>query len=352
MNNHPTWLQYVRGWGRAALLVPLFVAAVVLLTARSQAADNAFNIQVSPSPLVVNLTPGQSHTATLTVRNLGTQAVNLTPSLSGVKTDAKHEHIELTDDIPLGLHAWISFKQSSLVLAPGQSLPLEITYNTPQDVGFSYILAIKLSSPTNGATEGTSVEAQVAVFNLVTINRPDAKRELAIEQLKSTRSRYEFLPATFELTVKNNGNVIDQPSGTLFIQRSFNDNNPIAAIPINKAAGYILPESSRTFSNNWQEGFPAYTTYTEAGVEKTKLTWDFSRFSNLRMGKYVAKAVLVYNDGQRDIPVVASTTFWVIPWRLLAVAVVLGGLVATGLVVWGRAVLKGTKKVSKYAARR
>ncbi|MBA3757574.1 hypothetical protein H0X09_01800, partial [Candidatus Saccharibacteria bacterium] len=39
----------------------------------------------------------------------------------------------------------------------------------------------------------------------------------------------------------------------------------------------------------------------------------------LRFGHYTADLVLVYNDGQRDVPVTASVSFWVVPWRLLGV---------------------------------
>lgn len=268
--------------------------------------------------------------------------------------DRSSEKIELTNTIPLGLDKWIAFKQSSLTLAPGASQPLEIIYNTPGDVGFSYALAITLSPPDKPGEQGkANIQAKVAVFNLININRPDAKRELKIESFKSVKSRYEFLPAEFKLVLKNSGNVIDQPSGNLFIQRSFDDEKPIATIPLNKSAAYILPDSSRTFASSWNEGFPHYATEkTSSGEERRNLSWDWKQLGSLRMGKYVAKVVLVYNDGQRDVPMVASYTFWVIPWRLIIFTVLIGGLVVTGLVFWGRMIFKGTKKVRKYASRK
>jgi hypothetical protein len=348
MSNHRGWLRKFGVW------LPLAAILIALFPLAARAADSGndgFNIQVSPSPLSVTLKPGQRHTAVLTVRNLSNHSETLTPRLNGFTIDDQSEKIELTDDVPLGLGQWISFKQARLDLAAGASKQLEIMYDTPSDVGFSYALAITLHpAERQPERQGTTYEAQVAVFNLINIDRPGAKRELSVQEFKSEKARYEFLPANFSLTLKNEGNVIDQPVGNLFIQREFNDSDPIATIPINQANSYILPDVSRTFTSSWKEGFPHYEPATD-GSGKMRLSWNWRNMGNLRMGKYVAKVVLVYNDGQRDVPVIASTTFWVIPWKLILATLVIGGLVVTGLVAWIRLILKGTNKVRKYAHR-
>ena len=348
MSSHRGWLRRYGVWllSPAAILIAFFPA-------RAMAVGSGFNIQVSPSPLVVTLTPGQRRIATLTVRNLTSHSETLKPRLNGFVTDARTGKIELKPQVALDLDKWVSFKQDTLTIAPGGSQPLEIVYNPPADVGFSYSAAIVLSSntapaPTQG---GATIQASIAVFNLVNIDRMDAKRQLTIESFAADKSRYEYLPARFTLTVKNNGNVIGQPTGNIFIQRSFNDSQPLATIPLNASGSYILPGVSRALTSSWESGFPRYEI-TQAGEGTTNLKWNWRNLNQLRIGKYVAKAVLVYNDGQRDVPVVASYTFWVMPWKLLCGVVLLGVLVTTGLVAWGRLLIKGTKKVKKYASRR
>lgn len=346
MSNHiMLWLRRYTVW----LLLVVVAILIAIFPGSSRAVDSGFNMQVSPSPLAVTLKPGQRQTATLTVRNLSNHPETVTPSLSGFIVDRASQKIELTSDMPLGLDTWISFKQPQLTIAPGASQPLEILYDTPANAGFSYALAITLNPSDKPApTQGANIKASVAVFNLINIDRPGAKRQLQIDSFTSAKSRYEFLPAQFSLTLQNTGNVIDQPTGSLFIQRGFNDAEPIATIPINKANSYILPNTSRTLPGAWDGGFPRYI---QSG-DKTVLRWDWKHASDLRFGKYVAKAVLVYNDGQRDVPLVASTTFWVIPWKLLLGTLVVGGLILTGMYAWGRAIFKGTKTVRKKYARR
>lgn len=347
MSNHIKWLR------KGGIWLPIVAAVLVLvfpIAATATGAGEGFNVQVSPSPLTVTLNPGEQKTATLTVRNLSNHSETLIPELHGFAISANSDKIDLRADAPLGLDQWVRFSQSSLTLAAGSSQPLEIVYNTPRNVGFSYALAITLSqADRKNQVQGAALKASVAVFNLININRSDAKRELSIERFTSKKSKYEYVPASFELTIKNKGNVIDQPAGNLFIQRSFGDSKPIATIPINKANGYILPDISRTLTMEWSDGFPQRVT-DESG--KSRLSWNWGKLGKLRIGKYVAKAVLVYNDGQRDVPLVISTTFWVIPWKLLLGTVVVAGLVVTGLIAWVRIVMNGTKKVRKYARRK
>jgi hypothetical protein len=356
MSNHITWLPI--GWLRAYAVWLLPIAAILAALcpagAQAQAAEGGgFNIQVSPSPLVLTLKPGEQQTATLTVRNLSNHAETLVPRLNSFTIDSRSEKIELKSEVPQGLNNWISFKEPKLTIPAGASQPLHIVYDTPPEAGFSYTLAITLNPEERAATPGgANIQAAVAVFNLITIDRPGAKRVLEITEFKSDKSRYEFLPANFTLRVKNTGNVIGQPTGNVFIQRSFADNEPLATIPINKSGAYILPDTSRSFSPSWQDGFPRYATTNTNGKADKQLSWEWRKLNNLRFGKYVAKVVLVYNDGQRDVPLVASYSFWVIPWRLIFGAVLVGGLLLTGLIAWGRLIFKGTKRVRKYATRK
>ncbi len=342
-------LNHKLGWLRKTGLGLTGVIACVIsfYPALALAADNDFNIQVSPSPLAVVLTPGKQQTAELTVRNFSNHTETVRPSLNGFTIDG--QKITLSKDAPANMKAWVSFGQQQLSLQAGDSQKLSIIYNTPTNVGFSYAAAITLtradsSLPTD--ISGAKIKGAVAVFNLINVNRPDAKSALAIQKLASDKNRYEFLPASFYLTVKNTGNVISQPTGTLFIQRSSSSNEPLASIPLNAAGGYVLPGTTRTFVSTWQDGFPAYEKTANG---KSGLKWTWSHLSQLRFGRYVAKAVVVYNSGHGDMPVTTEYTFWVIPWRLIGLTVLVIAILVSGLYAWGRLAFKGVQKVQRRA---
>jgi hypothetical protein len=323
------------------------MAAAIPAHGASAAGGSDFNIQVSPSPLAVTLTPGQTQTATITIRNFSSHEESLQPSLSGIRVSPDSTKVSLHQVLPGNIASWMHFSASTVTLGPGATVPLTVTFNTPADVGFSYSVAIDLTS--TGVTQakgGTGVKPQVVVFALININRRDAASKMSIAGFAGDKSRYAFLPATFSLTVKNQGNVIGQPTGNIFIQRSYNDTKPIATLPLNADGRYVLPGISRTFSASWDNGFPHYVTGKDG---KKHLSWDWKHLSDFRFGKYVAKAVVVYSNGAVDVPLTASYTFWVIPWWLIILTLLAIIIVTMGLVAWGWLIFKGTKKVRGYA---
>ncbi len=344
-NSHRGWLHKYRAW--LFIATAMFALVYPPLVTRAAESDG-FNVQVAPSPLAVTLNPGERHTATITVRNLSSHSETLAPHLNGFTMSDDGDKIDLRPEVPLGLDSWITFRQSTLTIGPGASQPLEIIYNTPRDVGFSYAIAITLNqTDTKTAISGATLKGSVAVFNLININRADAKRELSIQSFTSSKKTYQYLPARFSVAIKNSGNVIDQPKGSIFIQRSFDDKSPIATIPLNASNKYLLPGMTRELSAEWNDGFPHYSTDAASG--KAKLSWQWNKLGSLRMGKYIAKVVMVYNDGQRDVPLIQTTSFWIIPWKLIFGTLVIAGLVITGLVAWIRLAVKGTSRVRKYA---
>jgi plastocyanin len=349
--------NHIQKWLRSSVkALMLAVVAIIALAAgtapvRASAASSDFNIQVSPSPLVVSLTPGQTQTATLTVRNFSTHSENLKPAIRGVHSTDGTEKVSLTDTLPADIGSWMSFAPASLTIEPGQSQQLTISFDTPHNVGFSYPVAISLTSDRSAgqSSTGAAIKPQVVVFTLININRADAKSGMEITSFTSSKSRYTFLPATFSVTVKNTGNVISQPSGTIFIQHSASDSTPITTIPINKGGGYILPGTSRTFTASWTDGFPVYKTSPDG---KKNLKWDWKHLNELRFGHYTAKAVVLYDNGQQDVPLMASSAFWVVPWWLLLLALLVIALLIMGTLTWGKLVFIGTKKVRGYAQRK
>ena len=117
-----------------------------------------------------------------------------------------------------------------------------------------------------------------------------------------------------------------QPYGNVYIQRGSKDTTPLAVLPLNDARSYVLPNTDKTVSIAWNDGWPV----RKKDGDKTVVDWNDESTSHFRFGKYTAKVVAVYNDGSRDVPVVGETTFWVIPWKLL-----LGGLLVLLLAVFG-----------------
>lgn len=334
------------------LVASVLVGSSLLTAAVAMAAtvDEApFAIQVTPSPLILSVKPGEHKVAELSIRNSGTRSESLKVTLRPFKVNDSG-NVDLLNGEPSEVKDWVAVDTPQFNVKPGEWFTEKITLNTPQDTGFSYNFAVVIArSEQPVAKPGQqTIIGSVAVFTLVTVDRPGAVRKFSITDLQSDKRSYEFLPASFSIKLKNDGNTIVQPVGNVFIQRS-STSQPITTLPLNPNGSYLLPGVNRTLSFNWAEGFPSYQdskTADNAPVSQ-KLIWDWSKAQQFRFGKYVAKVVAVYNDGQRDVPVVSEVSFWVIPWKLLLMLFVTILILVVGVTVIIRKLIKLGKHARK-----
>ena len=310
----------------------------VLVHADTAAPLGDFNLQVTPSPLVTTVKPGTKSSIELKIRNGSTasEQLKIEPrafTLSNDSTDVK-----LQDTTPPDIADWISFSAPKFTLLPGQWYTEDIVFNVPKGAGFSYSFALVISrqnvpKPTGGTR---LINGSLAVFTLVNVDRPGATSSLSVNKFSASKKAYDYLPATFSVRFHNTGNTIVQPYGNIFIQRG--KSAPLASLPVNETRGYILPGTQRTITSKWTSGFPVYQTTTDAnGKSHQKLVWNWAKLSQLRIGRYTAHLVAVYNQAGRDVPIDGTVSFWVIPWKILLVllVVVLLVLFALGMLVWG-----------------
>lgn len=290
--------------------------------------NQGLNIEISPARLLLVGEPGKKIDASLQIRNrnAGTEKLRL----DILKVKASGDRIELITPAKNDeFSSWVKFGSKIPFDAPyNQIQTVPVTINIPKDAAFGYYYAIvisKASAPVSvpGATQ--AIEGKVAQIILLDVKAPGAKRTIEIKEFQASRHWYEFLPADFTTIVTNTGNVHAAPQGNIFIKSV--SGHQIGALDINAAGGSVLPQAVRTFSSEWNQGFPHYETVDG----KRKLVWNWNQANWFRVGKYKADLVLVYNDGQRDIPVTSSTTFWVVPWRMLLVLLVILLLVLGGL---------------------
>jgi hypothetical protein len=322
-------------WG-VSVGVGVFVIAVttalsLLMYDSVEAQSSDFSLQVTPSPLITTLKPGTETTLELKIRNAGTGTELLKIEPRKFTVDKGTGEVDLSDTEPSEIAPWIRFAAPQFEIKPGQWYTQKVRIALPKDTGFSYSLALVISrvnNPDPKTVQGRVIKGSLAVFTLINVDRPGAERKLEITDFESDQGIYEYLPSNFSVAFRNTGNTIIQPAGNIFIQRGSDDSSPIATLPVNDKGGYLLSGTPRTMNAVWDDGFPVFQKSNNDGNESQQLIWDWDRVSHFRIGQYTAKLVAIYNDGQRDVPIVREVTFWVFPWRtILIVSVILGALV-------------------------
>lgn len=304
-------------------------AAVVVNPHTTHAQSEGFSLQVTPSPLVATVKPGQKTELELKIRNSGVTTQELKINARSFAMDNTTGEIKIDETEPPDIGKWVSFSSPNFVVEPGEWYTQKVTVSLPQSTAFSYQFAIVVDQRNTPVTPGArTITGSVAVFTLINVDRPGATRKLELAELEVSKKVYEYLPATIKVKFKNSGNSIVQPYGNIFIQRSTDDKTPIATLPVNETKGYILPGALRSMQTKWETGFPTVTTDID-GKQSTK--WEWTKIGDFRIGQYTAKLVGVYNDGERDVPIEAEVTFWVIPWKILLGTLIIVILVIIGL---------------------
>ncbi len=319
----PWRMKGIIAWGGLTLLVVGLLASI----ARAVDQSNGFSLQVSPSPLVATIKPGETKDLELKIRNAGAETEELKIESRKFSVNRQTGEVSLDDAAPSEIAQWVTYSAPKFKVNPGEWYTQKIHVALPKQSGFSYSLALIISRTQNPqATEsGRLIKGSVAVFTLLNVDRPGAVRKIDITEFKASQSIYEYLPAQFSISFRNTGNTIVQPYGNVFIQRGSNDTTPIATLPVNDKGGYLLPDTPRTLDTTWSIGFPVFES-PQAGSSDRHLRWDWSKMADFRIGPYTAKLVAIYNDGERDVPIEREVTFWVIPWRTILIITAVVGL--------------------------
>lgn len=303
---------------------------------------DGLNLVVSPLPINLVTTPGSTVSAQLKIKNGGLLSEVIHVGL--MKFDAQGD-----DGFPRLLDRgdgdayfdWMSFSENDFELLPNEWKTITATITVPETAAFGYYYAVVFSRKDDPIFESTNRSTKlvgaVATLVLLEVRVPRAVREVEVEEFSTSQKVYEFLPTNFYIKLKNKGNIHVAPKGNIFIE--LGDKKDLAMLTVNEYQGNVLPNSSRIFEASWKEGFPVYVDKMENGktmIDKKgkvvkELKWDWGKLPLLRMGKFSAKMLLVYDDGQRDIPIEGELSFWVIPWRILIGVGIVFGLIGLGL---------------------
>ena len=314
------------------------------------------NVEISPLPIDLTTKPGTSVSADLRVRNAGSTTAKLKVSLKTFSAEGADGHVVLRDPKPSDdFLNWVSFDRTTFDAPAGQWQTVKMTINVPKTAAFGYYYGVQfeLANPPKPGPGQAGLRGAVVIFVLLNADAPGAIRKADVGSFSADHSSYEFLPVNFNVQVHNSGNIHVAPHGNIFIKRG---SKQVASLPVNATEGMVLPGSNRIFKASWSDGFPVYTQLIDAsgqpivdakGNIKKKLSWNFSRVSKLRFGHYTADLLLVYNDGQRDIPISGSLSFWVIPWRLVGGLIVILIFMTIGLWSSGRKFGVAVKRITK-----
>jgi hypothetical protein len=252
---------------------------------------------------------------------------------------------------------WVSLSPSSFVAQPGiwSSVKMTISLPASSQLGYYYAVVFEPDVVAQPAIKSSTIKGSNGILVLVDTSSSNEKRSISLASFSVSHKVYEYLPANFTLNVHNTGNIYLAPYGNIYVGRSSTLSSSIASLSVNGTGGNVLPNSSRDFQASWSDGFPAYQNKTldgqvirdKKGNPVQQLKWDFTKVNKFRFGKYYAQLALTYNNGQVTIPLTSEVSFWVIPWKLILVLLLVLGLLGLGVFSITRNLVRRINKVRR-----
>ena len=198
--------------------------------------------------------------------------------------------------------AWIGVTPSIFTLNPRQKQTINYYIQVPPDGSAGGHYAAIVYSPANkdaGAQTGGVVNTQIGSIFYLTVKGP-IKESASVSKF-ITDVFQEYGPVKILTQIKNMGDLHISPKGTVTVTGLFfNEKQELSKYN-------IFPETARDFENTFGKNF--------------------------MIGRY--KASLIASYGQNNnLPLTAVFYFWVFPWRLAIVIILIIVAVILGIMYW------------------
>lgn len=287
-----------------SLAHPTSTSAVA--TSTDTVSGNGQALEIAPPVLNLTADPGQTIKAQLSLRDISNNKLIVSNQIDDFVANGEDGTpkllIDSTETSPYSLKAWIS-PLTQLTLSPKQVKQIPITIKVPADAApGGYYGVIRFSGKAPELTDtGVSLSASLGALVMLRVNGAVTEKmslvEFGTSQYGKTGSLFEFTPITFYERIKNEGNIHEQPTGQITITDMFG--KVVAGVNINMPPKNVLPNSTRKF---------------EQPLDKTSLG------NRILFGKYTADIKIKY--GSSSDTLTKTITFWIIPYRIIAVIIV------------------------------
>ncbi|MGH7246081.1 MAG: hypothetical protein ACREGI_04050 [Candidatus Levyibacteriota bacterium] len=334
------------------ILLALFLGSTHIALAQ----QSEFNLSTTPHAFDLTSLPGQKISKTIKVRNNTDTSLSLSVTIKKLIPDRSGQILISDFTSSEDYQHWLTIDSSSISALPKEWVDVPFTITIPKDAAYGYYYAILLSASQNQQAVNTpqaKLTGAIAIPVLLDVQKNGTSFSGKLTNFVTSSGFYEYLPVTFLTTFVNMGNVHIKPHGDIFITDW--KGTQVASLPVNKDLGSILPNGTRVFATDWNDSFitkdPKIVDNKVATDKNGNPTYElhlhFDRVLHLRMGKYIAHALLVVSTDTKDISYEQTTTFWVFPWKIILGMLVFVLLAGIGLFNTLHSIWKHGKKLLK-----
>ncbi|MGH7156870.1 MAG: hypothetical protein ACREGG_02045 [Candidatus Saccharimonadales bacterium] len=286
---------------------PLFWSSPASAATTPPAATNSGQaLEIAPPVITLTANPGQTLKTQILLRDISSSNLIVTSQTNDFVAAGEDGTPKVILDNntpdPYSMRTWV-VPPASLNLAPREIQPLSVTINVPATAspgGHYAVVRFTGTAPSLSGT-GVSLSASLGALILLTVNGKITHNlslaSFTVSKGGKTGSIFQSGPLDFTVRLKNNGNVHELPVGQITIKDMFG--KKLATTNVNLPPKNVLPSSIRKFDSS-----------LDSSVIGTKKLF----------GHYKATLTVTYAQNQK---LTGTLSFWVIPYRLIAIIIVI-----------------------------
>jgi hypothetical protein len=214
--------------------------------------------------------------------------------------------------------SWIGVSPDTFTVAPHQRQEINYYVQVPLDAkpGGHYAASVYTPAiPKSSGETGSTVNAQLGTLFYINVNGQITEKASVSKFLANAFQEYG--PVKISTSIKNMGDLHIKPLGVISITDIFG--RKVATLPLPEHN--IFPESIRDYENVFNQ--------------------------KLLIGPFTAKFMATYGK-EGNLPLVASMTFWVFPWKVTLIIILVIVAAILGYMYWKKNKLRTKEeKVSK-----
>lgn len=289
----------------------------------------SFALTVSPAKIILSADPGEELETEMRVRNDLDRTVTHYSSIERYTVKNGEEPIFFPEVI--GLPTWITLVPSELTLGPKESAKVRVLIKVPKDAppGGHFAAIFWQTAPPVEKKSGVGIVTKVGALVLLEVSG-EIVESGEILNFGAPRKFFSHLPIGFNYSFKNTGNSYLIPGGEVLIKNVFG--KTVAILKANPGQFHVMPDTTRNLTTAlWKpegerpeiegKGFFAELKREKAGFA---------------FGYYKANLNIEYGKERKTAQ--ASFGFWVLPWRILLI----------GILILAVIILIATKGIRRY----
>ncbi len=249
------------------------------------------SLEVSPASQEIPTDPGATIKIKATITNKSSATVPINVRIEDFTASGEEGQVALVEKSPYSLTTWTTVNPSSFELKAGERKDVFASVSVPQNAAGGRYASFIFSIVPKGQETGSAanVGQEIGSLFLVRISGP-VTEQLALDEF-SAPNFSEYGPITFKLKFRNSGNIHVKTAGIVNVTDMFNGKTAdIVVKPTN-----VFPQADRVVQATLPNKF--------------------------LFGRYTATAIMYF--GTKNEALNATTIFYVVPIKLLAIVIII-----------------------------